>query len=107
MLITRKEFILTDPEAGFKRLVYLLYYTMEHDLLYSCLRSLHNLFVYKVPSKSTESLLQLISSLYRKPRSLKQSCRVRIYECLDKKLAQNLSRLKLPGPLKEYMLNFE
>jgi hypothetical protein len=107
MLITRKEFILLDPNQTYQRIIYLFYYSMKHETLYNCLKSLHNLFIAQVPHKSIDNLRHLIITLYKKPRSLKQLCRVHIYNSLDKKLAQNLNRLNLPLPLKEYVLNFE
>lgn len=107
MLIMRKEFILTDPDKNYLKIINLFYATMQHDVLYSCLKSLHNLFILQVPTKTTEYLINYIGNLYRKPRSLKELSRVTIYECLDNKLAQNINRLNLPPPMKEYMLNFE
>lgn len=107
MLITRKELILTDPERTYSKIIYLLYYSMKHDILYNCLKSLHNLFIAQVPNKLTDNLITLISTLYRRPRSLKELSRLRIYECLNRKIAQNVNRLNLPGPLKDYVLNFE
>ncbi|XP_017134916.1 ankyrin-1 [Drosophila miranda] len=107
ILITKKEFILNDPHLTFTRIIHLFYLTMEHDPLYNCLKSLHNFYVAQVPSKKTEQLIALISSLYRKPRSLKQLARWAIYEALNRKLAPNVNRLNLPSPLKDYVLQFE
>jgi len=107
MLITRKEFVLTDPDRNYAKIIMIFYSSMRHDLLFNCLRSLHNLFVVQVPNKATEHLINLISQLYRKPRSLKQLCRVTIYESLNKKIAQNINRLNMPLPIKDYVLNFE
>jgi ankyrin repeat protein len=107
MLIMRKEFILTDSEKNYLKIINLFYATMRHDVLYSCLKSLHNLFIVQVPTKSTEYLINYIESLYRKPRNLKELCRVTIYESLDHKLAQNINRFNMPGPIKDYVLNFE
>jgi hypothetical protein len=107
MLITRKEFILNDPDRNYSKIIYLFYYTMQHDALYSCLKMLHNLFIVQVPNKSTEHLVNLISHLYRRPRSLKEICRVTIYESLNRKLANNINRLNMPLPMKDYVLNFE
>lgn len=107
VLITRKEFILTNPERSYTKIIYLFYHTMHHDALYSCLKSLHNLFIVQVPNKATEHLVNLISQLYRKPRSLKEICRVKIYESLNRKPANNINRLNMPLPLKDYVLNFE
>ncbi|XP_058055330.1 ankyrin-3 isoform X1 [Anopheles bellator] len=107
MLITRKEFILLDSEQTYQRIIYLFYYSMKHDTLFNCLKSLHNLFIAQVPHKSIDNLRHLIITLYKKPRSLKQLCRVCIYDSLGKKLAPNINRLNLPGPLKEYVMNFD
>ncbi|XP_053684303.1 ankyrin-3 isoform X1 [Sabethes cyaneus] len=107
MLITRKEFILLDREQTYQRIIYLFYYSMRHETLFNCLKSLHNLFIAQVPNKSIDNLRHLIITLYKKPRSLKQLCRVCIYNSLNKKLAPSINRLNLPLPLKEYVLNFE
>lgn len=107
MLITRKEFILTDPELTYKRIIYLFYYTMKHETLFNCLKCLHNLFIAQVPNKSIDNLITLITTLYKKPRTLKQLCRVCIYNSVDHKIAQNINRLNLPGPLSAYVLNFD
>lgn len=107
ILISKKEFLLTDPKQTFARIIYLFYYTMSHEPLYNCLKCLHNFYVAQVPNRSTESLIALITSLYRRPRSLKQICRQTVYKSLNNKLAQNINKLNLPGPLKEYVLNFE
>lgn len=107
ILISKKEFLLTDPKQTYARIIYLFYYSMSHESLYNCLKCLHNFYVAQVPNRSTESLIALISSLYRRPRSLKQICRQTVYKSLNNKLAQNINKLNLPGPLKEYILNFE
>ncbi|XP_017484169.1 PREDICTED: ankyrin-3 [Rhagoletis zephyria] len=107
ILITKKEFILNDPALTFTRIIHLFFLTMQHGPLYNCLKSLHNFYVAQVPNKKTEQLITLISALYRKPRSLKQMARIAIYEAVNRKLAQNVNRLNLPGPLKEYVLQFE
>lgn len=106
-IITRKDLILAHPDRNYTKIIYLFYYTMRHDVLYSCLKSLHNLFIVQVPNKSTEHLVNLIGQLYRKPRSLKEICRVTIYESLNRKLANNINRLNMPAPIKDYVLNFE
>lgn len=107
ILISKKEFLLTDPKQTFARIIYLFYYTMSHEPLYNCLKCLHNFYVAQVPNRSTESLIALITMLYRRPRSLKQICRQTVYRSLNNKMAQNINKLLLPGPLKEYVLNFE
>lgn len=107
ILITKKEFLLTDPKATYAKIIYLFYFSMAHEPLYNCLKSLHNFYVAQVPNKSTENLISLISTLYRKPRSLKQICRQAVYKILNNKIALNVNKLNLPGPLKEYVLNFD
>lgn len=107
MLIMRKEFIIIDPEQTYSRIIHLFYVSMKHEPLYNCLKSLHNLFIVQVPNRSIENLSNIISTLYKKPRTLKQMARVCIYEHLNRKLAQNINQLHLPPPLKDYMLNFD
>jgi SOCS box len=108
MLIVRKDhLILTDPDLSYHRLIYLLYFSMRHDTLYRVMKSLHNLFITQVPNKSIENLIVLISTLYKTPRSLKQLCRVKIYNSVNRRLAQNINSLNLPASLKEYVLNFD
>jgi len=88
-------------------MIHLFYLTMHHEPLFNCLKALHNFYVAQVPSKKTEQLIALISTLYRRPRSLKQLSRWAIYEAMNRKLAQNINRLNLPGQLKDYVLQFE
>lgn len=107
MLITKKEFLLTEASATYVKVIYLFYYSMQHEPLYNCMKSLHNLYIAQVPNKNTDGLIALISQLYKRPRSLKQMCRVVIYESMNKRLALNINRLNLPAPLKEYVLSFE
>lgn len=107
ILLSKKEFLLIDPKQTFGRIIYLFYFSMSHEPLYNCLKCLHNFYVAQVPNRSTDSLIALITSLYRRPRSLKQICRQTVYKSLNNKLAQNINKLNLPGPLKDYVLNFE
>lgn len=106
-LITKKEFILTDPNMNFAKIIYLFYFSMEHKPLYACLKSLYTQCIAQVPAKSTENLVMLIKDLCRQPRTLKQIARYKIYRCIGRKPAFNVSKLKLPSSLKEYILNFE
>lgn len=106
-LITKKEFILTDPNMNFAKIIYLFYFSMEHKPLYACLKSLYTQCIAQVPAKSTENLVMLIKDLCRQPRTLKQIARYKIYKCIGRKPAFNVSKLKLPSSLKEYILNFE
>lgn len=106
-LITKKEFLLADPELNYIKIILLFYYSMQHESLHNCLKILHNLLIAQVPNKSTEHLITLISSLVKKPRTLKQITRLKIYDSLNKKLAPNINRLNLPALIKDYVLNFE
>lgn len=105
MLISKKEFLLADP--AYLRIIDLFYNTMEHKPLFLCLRNLNNIFLTQVPNKQQEGLWTHLSMLSRRVRSLKQISRLAIYDAMDKKLAQNINQLNLPGLLKEYLLNFE
>lgn len=107
VLITKKEFVLSETPFTYRNVIQLFYYTMDHEPLYNCLKSLHDFYMAQVPSKLTEQLIALIISLYRKPRSLKQICRHRIYKCVNNRLALHVTKLNLPSPLRDYVLNFE
>lgn len=107
VLITKKEFVLSETPFTYHNVIQLFYYTMDHDPLYNCLKSLHDFYMAQVPSKLTEQLIALITSLYRKPRSLKQICRHRIYKSVNNRLALNVNKLNLPAPMRDYVLNFE
>lgn len=107
MLITKKEFVLLDPDQTYLRIVRLLYQTMQHKQLYNCLRNLHNMYVTQVPNKQQEGLVAYVCRAYREPRTLKQSCRNTIYEAVQHRMAQNVNALNLPAPIKEFLLNFE
>lgn len=107
VLITKKEFVLSETPFTYPNVIQLFYYTMDHDPLYNCLKSLHDFYMAQVPSKLTEQLIALITSLYRKPRSLKQICRHRIFKSVNNRLALNVNKLNLPAPMRDYVLNFE
>ena len=62
-------------------------------------------WVNAVPMRS--ALCRLIRQLYTQPRSLKQMCRVTIYNASGRCSALSVNKLPLPGPLKEYLLNFD
>lgn len=106
MLISKKDFVLLDPEQTYLRIVQLLYQTMEHRQLYNCLRNLNNMYLTQVPNKQQEGLVAYVCKAYREPRTLKESCRNRIYQAVNHRLAQSINQLNLPSPLKEYLLNF-
>jgi len=77
---------------------------MEHRPLYACLKILYTQ-AGLVPMRS--ALCRLIRQLYTHPRTLKQMCRVQIYNAVGRCSALSVNKLPLPGPLKEYILNFE
>lgn len=106
-LIMKKDSILMDPNSNFAKVIYLFYFTMEHEFLYACLKSLHTQYISQVPAKSTENLVNLIKDLYKTPRSLKQMARLKIYQCIQRRPAVNVSKLNLPLTLKDYILNFD
>lgn len=106
MLISRKENLVTDPNLSFSRIILLFYYVMDHKPLFECLKILHTQQLSLVPGKTTEPLTVIIRDLYKRPRTLKQICRVKIHNCLDRKPGLNLNKLNLPNQLKDYLLNF-
>ncbi|VEN52429.1 unnamed protein product [Callosobruchus maculatus] len=73
----------------------------------SCLKILHTQQLSLVPGKMTEPLTVIIRDLYKRPRSLKQICRVKIHNCLGRRPGLYLNKLSLPNQLKDYLLNFE
>lgn len=107
ILITKKEFLLCETPLTCARVIYLFYFSMNHEPLFNCLKGLHDFYMAQVPNKTTDQLITLITSLYRRPRSLKQICRQMIYRSMNNKLALNVNKLNLPGPLKDYVLNFD
>ncbi|XP_071549195.1 uncharacterized protein [Panulirus ornatus] len=103
-LLIRKEELLIDPDQRFARLLHLYYLAMDHRELHQCLKILYTQ-TSLVPMK--RSLAQVLRELYTKPRTLKQICRVIIYDALGRRTAQNVNKLPLPGMLKDYILNYD
>ncbi|KAF2358770.1 SOCS box domain [Trinorchestia longiramus] len=103
-LLVRKEELLKDSEQRFARLLYLYYYSMNHVPLYQCLKILHRQTAL-LPMK--QPLANILGELYTKPRSLKQICRVVIYNALDRRAAPLVPKLPLPPRLKDYIINLE
>jgi len=103
-VILRREELLLDPEQRYARIITLYYMAMEHRPLYACLKILYTQ-AGLVPMRS--ALCRLIRQLYTHPRTLKQMCRVEIYNAVGRCSALSVNKLPLPGPLKEYILNFE
>lgn len=107
MLISRKEKLIMDPEMSFSKIIMLFYLVMQHKQLFECLKILHTQQLSLVPGKATEPLTYIIRDLYKRPRSLKQICRVKIHNCLGRKPGLYINKLNLPNRLKDYILNFE
>ncbi|XP_076372462.1 uncharacterized protein LOC143257539 isoform X1 [Tachypleus tridentatus] len=102
-LIIRKEELLADVEQRFSKLLWLYYYSMNHRELYSCLKILHTQTAL-VPMRRL--VASQVRQFYTQPRTLKQISRLSIYSALCYKVAPNLSKLPLPGPLREYLLEW-
>lgn len=107
MLISRKENLIMDPNMSFAKIIMLFYFIMEHRPLFECLKILHTQQLSLVPVKMTEPLTCIIRDLYKRPRSLKQICRVKIHNCLDRRPGLYINKLNLPNQLKDYLLSFE
>lgn len=107
MSLLRKELLLMDPNVTFAKIIVLFFFVMEHEPLYNCLKMLYTQQLSQVPAKTTDALNSIVCELYKKPRSLKQMCRVTIYSCLDRKPGLLINKLNLPTPLKDYVLSFD
>ncbi|EFA04132.1 ankyrin-3 [Tribolium castaneum] len=107
MLISRKENLIMDPNMSFSKIIMLFYFIMQHKPLFECLKILHTQQLSLVPGKMTEPLTCIIRDLYKRPRSLKQICRVKIHNCLGRRPGLYINKLNLPNQLKDYLLNFE
>ncbi|RZC43318.1 ankyrin-3, partial [Asbolus verrucosus] len=107
MLISRKENLIMDPNMSFSKIIMLFYLIMQHKPLFECLKILHTQQLSLVPGKMTEPLTCIIRDLYKRPRSLKQICRVKIHNCLGRKPGLFINKLNLPNQLKDYLLSFE
>ncbi|XP_063218907.1 ankyrin-3 [Bacillus rossius redtenbacheri] len=105
-LICRKENLLTDPQQHFARIIMLYYLCMNHQELFSCLRILYTQQTGLVPVRGS-ALCNLVRELLSRPRSLKQICRVSVYQALGRKPGLHINKLPLPASLRDYVLNFE
>ncbi|XP_064473025.1 ankyrin-3-like [Ornithodoros turicata] len=100
-LVNTKTELLADREERFARFIRLYYNTMEHRILYGCLKgALANVAMVPLHTK----VARVLRNLYSQPRSLKQIARVGIYKALGRRVAVTVNKLNLPGPLKEYLL---
>lgn len=104
LLLRNKEELLNDSEMRFTKLLNLYYYSMCHCELNQCLKILYTQ-ISLVPMRKV--LADVLRDLYTQPRSLKQICRVCIYNALDRQTQQKVNKLPLPPMLREYLLSFE
>lgn len=107
MLVSRKENLIMDPNLSFSKIITLFYMAMQHKPLFECLKILHTQQLSLVPGRMTEPLTCIIRDLYKRPRTLKQICRVKIHSCLGRKPGLFINKLNLPNQLKDYLLYFE
>lgn len=107
MLISRKEHLITDPNMSFAKIIMLFYLVMQHKPLFECLKILYTQQLSLVPGRTTEPLTSIIRDLYKRPRTLKQICRVKIHNALHRKPGLYVNKLNLPTQMKDYILNFE
>lgn len=107
MLLSRKEHLIMDPNMTFSKIIILFYLVMQHKPLFECLKILYTQQLSLVPGKTTEPLTCIIRDLYRRPRTLKQICRVTIHNYIDRKPALKVNKLNLPTQMKDYLLNFQ
>ncbi|RWS31325.1 putative ankyrin repeat protein-like protein [Leptotrombidium deliense] len=103
-LIDKQDVLINnDSEQHFAKLLLLYYNTMKHSHLYACLKELNKL---ERSSSVSSDLSNLLKSMASKPRSLKSMARNCVYYALGGQLMPNINKLQLPGPLREYVLEF-
>ncbi|XP_071440576.1 ankyrin-3 [Hetaerina americana] len=101
-----KEEFLLDPQMRFANLIWLYYLSMGHQELYSCLKVLYTHTGAAVAAPVRGVLFNLVREMYLRPRTLKQMCRVTIYNAIGRCPDMHVSKLPLPASLKDYILNF-
>ncbi|KAG8238840.1 hypothetical protein J437_LFUL018603 [Ladona fulva] len=106
LLCRGKEEFLLDPQMRFANLIWLYYLSMGHQELYSCLKVLYTHTGAAVAAPVRGVLFNLVRDLYLRPRTLKQMCRVTIYNAIGRCPDMHVSKLPLPASLKDYILNF-
>jgi len=105
-ILINKDQLLWDPEQTYTRLIRLYFLTMKHKELFHCLKILTTQLSIN-PQRSCQALYTHIRDTYSRPRTLKQMCRVEIYNLIGQRPAVNASKLPLPPVLREYLVNFE
>jgi len=73
--------------------------------VYNCLKVLSAQLSIS-STKACQTLYSVIKDLNR-PRTLKQMCRVVVYNAVNQRPATTVAKLPLPPSLKDYLLNFE
>ncbi len=84
--------------------MWFFFQVMNHAEVYACLRLL---FAQTGMAPTRTALCNVIREFYAKPRSLKQSARVVIYNTIRQRPAIYANKLPLPQALREYLLNME
>jgi len=105
-ILINKDQLLYDREQTFTRLIQLYWLSMRHIEIYQCLKILTNQLSIN-PIRSYQALHVVIRDYNSRPRTLKQMCRVVIYNSIDQRPAPSVPKLPLPPSLREYILNFE
>lgn len=80
---------------------------MDHDSLFACLKELAKQTNIGIMRTSSDLLKETLKQMSSQPRSLKSLSRNCIYRSMNRKLLPGVSRLQLPLPLKEYVLEFK
>lgn len=107
IMVSRKEDLMADPMQRFASLIWLYYLSMGHKQVYATLAALLRAQEAGVIPVRATALCSLLRELNSKPRTLKQIVRHAIYTSLNRKPGLHVSKLPLPNPLKEYILNFD
>jgi len=108
-LLINKPQLLAETENGehhFVKLMELYYMCMRHCDLYPCLKILSTQLGIN-PQRHYQLIYTTIRDKFSAPRTLKQMCRVEIYNRIGQCPARYASKLPLPQVLREYVANFE
>ncbi|XP_064614775.1 uncharacterized protein LOC135479004 [Liolophura sinensis] len=88
-------------------LLLLFYHTMDHRILFECLRSAKFMSHFHPMGATGQDFLSALNELTDNPRSLKNSARVVIYKALNRSLAKKIPQLPLPKRVQHYLLDIE
>lgn len=88
-------------------LLLLFYHTMDHRILYECLRSAKFMSHFHPMGATGQDFLSTLNELTDNPRSLKNSARVVIYKALNRSLAERVPQLPLPKRVQHFLLDIE